>query len=334
MINADSEKARGPLRRPWAGRRALGRVGFGTTALAQLGLTLSVFSFGRFPADAATLWMPHYLLLFLIGAVFCFAARRFRCAAVGLLGSLTAAAMIAPLYLPPAYSQSEGASIGNLRILQANVYSPGSDPEPLLALIRETKPNVVLLQEVDEKWRALLAPLERMYPNKHYSPRYVGGGLDLAQYWDGAAATVEELAPMGIPGTTTVLRVNNRRIRLFNVHTAAPFTYGRAQRHREQMKLLTRQVAARAEPIVLAGDFNSSHWSWSYRQLTIKGGLISARQGRGILGAWPSFLGPLRIALDHLLTSPELAAVHCRVGPGIGSDHLPLITDISVPPRQ
>jgi endonuclease/exonuclease/phosphatase (EEP) superfamily protein YafD len=82
--------------------------------------------------------------------------------------------------------------------------------------------------------------------------------------------------------------------------------------------------------LIVAGDMNSSPWSPQCRALRRNTGLVSARQGRGILGTWPSFFGPLRVGIDQMLVSPDIQVVACRVGAGIGSDHRPLITDLFV----
>lgn len=56
-------------------------------------------------------------------------------------------------------------------------------------------------------------------------------------------------------------------------------------------------------------------------------GLQNARAGRGVLPTWPTFLPAtfLRIPIDHILVDPRLSVLDYRLGPSIGSDHLPTI---------
>ena len=159
------------------------------TTVAGTGMVLALFSFGLWPLETASLWIPWYLLLGVVGALGCMLAGNYRWAGVAGLCAAVALAMMLPQYLPYARA-GESPTIPTLRILQANVYSPGNNPAHLLALVRETRPDVLLLQEVDEKWKAFLKPLEDLYPHHRYSPRYTGGGLDLAQFW--SAETVSE----------------------------------------------------------------------------------------------------------------------------------------------
>jgi len=299
------------------------------TAVVGTGMVLTLFSFGLWPLETASLWIPWYLLLAVLGMCGCVVAGSGRWAGVAALCAAAALAMMLPQYLPRARA-GESTGTASLRVLQVNVYAPGNDPAYLLALVREARPDVVLLQEVDEKWKAFLKPLEDLYPHHRYSPRYTGGGPDLAQFWSAKTVSERDLHEEELPATELTLNIQGHNVRVLNAHTAAPFKKGRADRYRHQMDLLARYAAACEMPLVLAGDLNAGPWSRHYTALLETGGLVSARRGFGGLGSWPSFLGPLRIALDHLLVSSELHVRDCRLGPGIGSDHRPMITEVAV----
>jgi endonuclease/exonuclease/phosphatase (EEP) superfamily protein YafD len=84
---------------------------------------------------------------------------------------------------------------------------------------------------------------------------------------------------------------------------------------------------------MLMGDLNTTMWSPYFHELETQAGLRNARDGFGILptwpqkGQWPMF----RIPLDHCLVSPEIRVEAFRVGSNIGSDHLPIIVDVTIP---
>ena len=305
-------------------------VSLSLVAISATGLTFTLFSFGIWPLETASLWIPGYLLLASAGAIGCALSGKFRWSGLGALCAAASLALLLPHYMLP--NRPDVPKVKkNFRVVQANVYFPNDDPEPLLRLVRETSPDILLLQEVNEKWIALLKPLEARYPHHRYSARYTNGGMDLAYYWSGETLDVEDLHTEGLPATAVTLRVNGRTVCFLNVHTAAPFTPERAERYRHQMELLARRAANRSCPVVVAGDLNAGVWSRHFTALLKQGGLVSARRSFGVLGTWPSFFpGPLRIALDHLLVSPGLTVTDCRPGPGIGSDHLPLITDLNI----
>jgi len=59
-------------------------------------------------------------------------------------------------------------------------------------------------------------------------------------------------------------------------------------------------------------------------------GLRDSRQGFGIQATWPSYMPPLRIAIDHCLVSGNVIVNGRRVGAHVGSDHFPVIVDVSL----
>jgi endonuclease/exonuclease/phosphatase (EEP) superfamily protein YafD len=81
---------------------------------------------------------------------------------------------------------------------------------------------------------------------------------------------------------------------------------------------------------VLAGDLNLTMWNRGYRPLVDVAGLHNARKGHGIGPTWPA-LWPVGVPIDHVLASPDVGFRTFRVLPSIGSDHLPVAAEFSVP---
>ncbi len=306
-------------------------VARGCVALAAAGLALTLFPAGFWLLDDAAYWVPCYVAIALAGAAGCLWFRAWKWGGVGVAAVALAGALMVPSYLAPPNPAAAGQE-ANLRILQANVFEHGGDPEALMRLIRETSPDVVLLQESGDPWEASLRPLDSKYPYKSFVPRYPGGELGMGHLWRIVADAPRALCEEGLPATEMRLHVAGRSVRLLHAHTASPHSPRRARSHYKQMQDLTSYAAKVEGPLILAGDLNTSLWSKPYKRLIAAARLINARQGFGVLGTWPSFLGPLRTTLDNMLVSPEIRVVRTWVGPGIGSDHRPLITDLYVAP--
>jgi endonuclease/exonuclease/phosphatase (EEP) superfamily protein YafD len=81
---------------------------------------------------------------------------------------------------------------------------------------------------------------------------------------------------------------------------------------------------------ILVADLNITPWSPRYDVIESQTGLRNAARSLGYLGTWPASPALLRIPIDHCLVSDSFAVQHVEVGPDIGSDHLPLIVDISI----
>ena len=86
-------------------------------------------------------------------------------------------------------------------------------------------------------------------------------------------------------------------------------------------------------PMIVAGDFNATPRS-AFMQRFRDLGLASASKeinGHALL-TWPSNKQPLKLfwfAIDHILSSSELAALDYRTGPETKSDHLPIIAEFA-----
>lgn len=318
----------------WSGPRfsaACGKFAKASILLAITGLILTLWGGRHWYLAGAAYWVPVYFAAALLGFLGCLLGGGRGWLAAGLLGILASAGLLAPGYFPPPNPAPAGQQ-PNLRILQFNTYKHRSNPDALIKFVHETSPGIILFQEFDEEWEAALKPLETLYPHHVSFPRYPGGGPDLGQYWRKDTSLPQPLVEAGIPAVTTTFMINQRPVQIFNVHTAAPFSPRRARHHQEQMTALALHLRRTSSPVIVAGDLNTTPWSRLYQELLRHSGLVSARQGFGILGSWPSFFGFLRVPLDQILVSPDIKVIQCRVGPGLGSDHRPILTDLYIPP--
>ena len=91
------------------------------------------------------------------------------------------------------------------------------------------------------------------------------------------------------------------------------------------------------QPAIVLGDLNVAMWSPYYREMIEISGLHNARQGRGVLPTHsivaPQFAA-LSAPLDHCLVSSEVRVQDFKLGPAIGSDHLPIMAELLIPTEQ
>jgi endonuclease/exonuclease/phosphatase family metal-dependent hydrolase len=87
-------------------------------------------------------------------------------------------------------------------------------------------------------------------------------------------------------------------------------------------------------PLILAGDFNMTADSPTYRQTWAVYGNAFSRSGFGFGHTERPFKhgSPFGIRIDHVLYGPDWQACRCWVGPELGSDHLPVIADLALKP--
>ncbi len=100
--------------------------------------------------------------LLLLTAI-CLAGRRWRwggaLAGFGLVNAGLVVVAISPTIAPLG-----GAQSSRLRLLSINVHTANTRADLVLAEIRRTQPEIVLLMEVDEPWLRALEPLRKEFP--------------------------------------------------------------------------------------------------------------------------------------------------------------------------
>jgi len=98
-----------------------------------------------------------------------------------------------------------------------------------------------------------------------------------------------------------------------------------------QIELVSEHIRSSPYPVILAGDFNDTHASWTYRVLTrqLKD---SFRSGRGI---GQTYNGPLPgFRIDYILHSSHFISYNFHTGKQPYSDHFPIWTWLHIPKKK
>jgi endonuclease/exonuclease/phosphatase (EEP) superfamily protein YafD len=88
--------------------------------------------------------------------------------------------------------------------------------------------------------------------------------------------------------------------------------------------------------LIVAGDFNSTPWSFSLRQ---QGALLGLERRSRFLFSWPvqpysrhKLLMPFSLMpIDHIFAGKDWRTVSVQLGPRLGSDHLPVVAVLARP---
>jgi endonuclease/exonuclease/phosphatase (EEP) superfamily protein YafD len=139
--------------------------------------------------------------------------------------------------------------------------------------------------------------------------------------------------PVGrdVPMIRADIVVEDRRVHVVNVHIASPEGPTLTGIRLRQFQWLTDYVSSLDGPAIVAGDFNCTMWSPLYKSVARRGKLNNARAGLGIAPTWFHLGGSLYLLpLDHILARGARFTA-ARAGAGIGSDHRPLIAELSLP---
>lgn len=254
--------------------------------------------------------------------------------ALALYGSL----WVWPMYLPPSANQPAAGSLEKpITLLLSNVYSFRPDLDDVLALVGSLDPDIVVLLETVPDHYTQVETLAAAYPYHFHEPRVTGQAIFSkipfesleVVHWPGGR--IDVLARLG---------PDEHRFLLIATHGRAAVTPRKAQERNAHLAALADFIAAEKEPVLLAGDLNTTPFSSTYIDFREAAALQESRRGRGLMGTWPNpgFLGLppvfsfIEAPLDHILATPGIAVQRFEKAPPLNSDHDPLWAAFTVDP--
>jgi len=233
-----------------------------------------------------------------------------------------------PLFTPA--DPAPQAAATPLRVLLQNVNTRLGSPQRVLDLIDREQPDLLVLQEVDARWIAALAPLEDRYPYRILLPRADNFGMAIYSRQTLAEPSVIRPDDGPIPSIRTTLITTSSRIQLLASHPPPPIGAARSRQRNRTLQTLASAVDP-MQPALIIGDLNITRWSPHFRQLLRQSGLMDSAGAAGLQPTWwPPRLPILAIPIDHLLHSAQLRILDRRIGPAVGSDHRALIVDVAL----
>lgn len=253
--------------------------------------------------------------------------RRFKTAA--LFGALAVFnfSRISSRYLPQ--ENPSGMFAGKLRVMEINVETSNIRYDLVKNLVLKEAADLVLFLEVNARWVKELKELRSLYPHAVIEWREDNFGMALFSKRPLARSETLYLGEAEVPSIWVELKTDGGLFRLLGTHPVPPGGAEDTRLRNDQLGQIATLLHNTKEPIILIGDLNTTPWSPQFQRLLKKAKLVDGGRGQGYLGTWPTDYWPMRIPLDHCLVSPGLKVINQRMGPKVGSDHFPLIVDLS-----
>lgn len=255
-------------------------------------------------------------------------------AGVGLIGyGVLLLAGLTPALRSLAPPNRPGPELARLRLISANLYSSNENHQAILDLIAAENPDLVFLMELNDAWVESLHALTERYPQRisHADNR---GNFGIG-FWSRLACASCELDTFGSVAyqVHAVLRLaDGRRVRFLGLHPLPPISPRyRMERNRTYDTVAEMLRHEPRLPTIVAGDMNASRYAPRLQGFCRQAGLYEA--GRDTVGrSWPA--GPLHafmaIRIDHVLIDDAWRVNAFRIGADVGSDHYPLIADVTL----
>nr|MEA2797578.1 hypothetical protein [Phenylobacterium sp.] len=240
--------------------------------------------------------------------------------AAGLVCASAAVLLMAPEYLRSTGPAAAPGAGPRFKVVQFNAWEGAGGAGPLVAWLNAERPDVVVIEESNRRVREALAragwwsvqgrsgvmlfsrerPQEAIVPSDNESGPMELNGLVLARPW----------------GKVTIL----------GVRVPWPTQPGFQRAHAALLPIIRSYPAATT---IVAGDFNSTPWSFARRRDDRDFGLF--RRTRAVF-SWPAtgrgFPFPV-LPIDHVYAGDGWATVSVARGPRLASDHYPVVVTLA-----
>ena len=288
--------------------------------------TVLLAGFGRYDwrLDLLAHWRWHYLLTAGALIVVLLLRKRYEYAALSALTLALNAVLLYPIANASAPA-SQPVAVCRLRLANVNVLYSSREFDSVLSWLRSARADFAVIVEPTAAWIKAIAPLQHDLPHYVAVPMRDGHGIAVYSRYPILKSEVLRLGESRRAAIVADINLGARMVRLVAAHPLPPRTAWKTRERDRYLREIGGVVAAAGRPVILAGDLNTTPWSYSFQDLARLTGLTT----RSFPPTWPAFLGPLGIPIDHVLAK-GLNIERLQAGPRIGSDHLPLLADLTL----
>jgi endonuclease/exonuclease/phosphatase family metal-dependent hydrolase len=233
--------------------------------------------------------------------------------------------------------QAEAPTGAHLRVLTYNVNWGAPRPDLAAAIIRQSQPDIVCLQETTPDWeRFLRATLGRDYSFVEFreSKSRMGGGLAFLSKVPAREVAYVPSDTGWFDGWIVAFETAIGPVQVLNVHLRPPvsdsgsWVSGYLSTGDDRLREMERFYVQRQPglPMLVTGDFNDSENS-SVIQWLEQRGLANALPQfdyRTATWQWRTSVVTLKRRMDHIVYSPTLRCCSARVVQAGASDHFPV----------
>jgi Uncharacterized protein conserved in bacteria len=315
----------------------LGALGVALLAiLALFGFAVPEFDLLN---HAQILLLPGTLIGLVIVAVLLRGTLRSVAMIVVLVGMAASANVMLPEFLGSLRTRPAAPASGTVTMMTHNLFGMNYEMEKVVAAIHAENPDIIVLQEYFGEQATDLHPL--LLADYPFFVRCRGGKrANLGLYSRLPFTQVEDGAcPNNAYGTSRTAHI----LAQFQTEDGTPFSVITSHmdwplpvaRQREQLSVLSEVVDKIEGPMILAGDFNSTPWSYALRDFVARNGftretmnLVTYPLSWYYFGAWRDTIPFL--PLDHVMTRDGVVVHDLHVGRRTASDHLPVVFTFSV----
>lgn len=276
--------------------------------------------------------VAHFRLHFLVILTLCFGvALWYRAGRTGVIVLVALLANLgAVLFLARGLEQVEAAPAGQaaIKVATLNLHAENTAYTAVQSWIRQSAPDILMLDEYTATWQSQLDPASLGYPYSLTKPRTDNFGIALYSRWPLRQAHVALIGQDQVPSLVAIAETPLGDVRVVATHPPPPIRSWLAHLRNQHILGLIALLRSSSLPVIVAGDFNATPWSYPLSRmradLELKGGTLA--------GTWPAALPSLlALPIDHVFARGDLKLTHYAVGTAVGSDHYPVEASFTRP---
>jgi endonuclease/exonuclease/phosphatase (EEP) superfamily protein YafD len=235
---------------------------------------------------------------------------------------------------------------GDITVMTYNLGDGLASPKQLTALLRERKPAIVGLQEVDRATGHALLETADVLAHQVIHPLGVAGKALLSQFPIRSSRLLE--SDPARPDLVATLDAGGVEVTVIVAHPPPPYLKRTGLVTREgtaaQIADVLDVVSTTSRPLLLLGDLNAVARHTIPRQFSAAGLIDVVKCGGRPLATYPTRLTtpgkggsrlrrlPVRpvLRLDYIWASRHWRVISTELGPDAGSDHLPVLATLAL----
>ncbi len=215
-----------------------------------------------------------------------------------------------------------------IKVATLNLHADNTAYTEVQGWIRQSAPDILMLDEYTATWQSQLDPAALGYPYSLTKPRTDNFGIALYSRWPLRQAHVALIGQDQVPSLVAIAETPLGDVRVVATHPPPPIRSWLARLRNQHILGLIALLRSSSLPVIVAGDFNATPWSYPLSRLRadleLKGGTLA--------GTWPAALpSQLALPIDHVFARGDLKLTQYAVGANVGSDHYPVEASFTRP---
>ena len=234
-------------------------------------------------------------------------------------------------FLPSFTAREVPKTQNNIKLALFNVQTHNKNYDKVLLEIEQNSPDIILLQEVDDLWLFEIRSLKEKYPYSIEHERFDNFGVALYSKIPLKDAVIEYWTDYEVPVVKATILAKEKNILFYGIHTLPPISPEYYYARNKMFQLINEIILDKNSNIIIAGDLNSTKYSPQYKKFIASTNINEAHDIVKFFdrGSWNAYhIPPMRITLDHILSTKDITPLIYNIGSFVGSDHFPIFVEL------